>query len=76
VPRASTKRFAIFRKREDGTREFVSVSGDESSAKMEAIDLKEDTCVDYAVFNLKTKIRTFDTELYDRHLKKWNAMKA
>ena len=71
MPRASIKRFGIFRKLGDGTREFVSVSDDESSAKIEAIDLKEESGTDHVVFNLKTKIRKFDTELYDRHLKKW-----
>lgn len=74
--RVKTKRFGIFRKLEEGAREFVSVNDDESSAKTEAIFLKEQTGSDHVVFNLKTRIKAFDTELYDRHLKKWTAMNA
>jgi hypothetical protein len=70
------KRFGIFRKLSDGSRVFVGVNEDESSAMTEAILLKEHTGRDYVVFNLKTKLKKFDTGLYDRHLKKWNDMKS
>ena len=70
------KRFGIFRKFSDGSRAFVTTSEDESSAKITALLLKEETGSDHLVFNLKSKIKTFDTGLYDRHLKKWNAMRA
>jgi len=70
------KRFGIFRKFGDGSRAFVTTSEDESSAKTTAILLKEQTGSDHLVFNLKTKIKAFDTGLYDRHLKKWNAMRS
>ena len=70
------KRFGIFRKLDDGGRVFVVTSDDESIARTHALLLKEQTGTDYLVFNLKSKIKTFDTGLYDRHLKKWNAMRA
>ena len=70
------KRFGIFRRFTDGSRAFVRTSEDESSAKTTAILLKEQTGLDYLVFNLKTKIKAFDTGLYDRHLKNWNAMRS
>jgi hypothetical protein len=70
------KRFGIFRKFKDGSRAFVTTSEDESSAKTTAILLKEQTGSDHLVFNLKTKIKAFDTGLYDRHLKKWNEVRA
>ena len=66
------KRFGIFKKLADGTRAFVSVSDEESSAKTEAIRLKEQTGWDHLVFNLGAKKKRFDTGLYDRHLKRWN----
>ena len=70
------QRFGIFRKSSDGSRTFVTTSEDESSAKTTAILLKEQTGSDHLVFNLKTKIKAFDTGLYDRHLKKWNDMRG
>jgi hypothetical protein len=69
--REHMKRFGIFRKLEDGSRVFVGVNDDESTARTEAILLKELSGTDHLVFNLKTKIKKFDTGLYDRHLKKY-----
>ena len=68
-------RFGIFRKLDDGGRLFVEVNDEESSAKTAAIVLKEQTGSDHLVFNLKTKMKKFDTGL-DRHLKRWNAMRG
>ena len=65
------KRFGIFRQVEDGSRVFVEVNDDESSAKTTAIILKEETGTDHLVFNLGTMRKVFDTELNDRRLKKW-----
>jgi hypothetical protein len=70
------RRFGIFRKLSDGRLGFVTTREDESSAKTTAILLKEQTGSDHLVFNLKTKTKAFDTGLYDRHLKKWNAMRS
>jgi hypothetical protein len=67
----NTKRFGIFRKLQDGRRTFVAVRDDESSAKIEAVSLKEHTGSDHLVFNLKSKTKKFETGLYDRELKKY-----
>jgi hypothetical protein len=69
------KRFGIFKKLEDGSREFVGVNADESSAKTAAVLLKEQTGTDHLVFNLKTKRKKFETGLHDRNLKQWNGMR-
>jgi hypothetical protein len=76
IPPLNMKRFGIFKKLEDGGREFVGISDDETSATTEAMLRKEHTGRDYMVFSLKTKRKKFDTGLYDRHLKKWNDMKS
>jgi hypothetical protein len=70
------KRFGIFRRLVDGRRIFVGVDEDESSAQTEAVILKEQTGWDHVVFNLKNKRKCFDTSLYDRNLRKWNAMRG
>jgi hypothetical protein len=70
------KRFGIFKKLADGTRVFVGLNEDESSAKTRAILLKEQTGNDHLVFNLRTKRKKFETGLYDRHLKQWNDMRS
>jgi hypothetical protein len=51
------KRFGIFRRFSDGSRAFVTTSEDESSAKITALLLKEETGSDHLVFNLKSKIK-------------------
>jgi len=70
------KRFGIFKQFGDGTRVFVSVNEDVSLAKNSAILLKEQTGADHLVFNLRTKIKAFDTGMWDRHLKKWNPIRS
>lgn len=68
------KRFGIFKQLRNGTRKFVDLDEDESSARTEAIILKEQTGRDHSVFNLKTKRKAFDTCLHNRRLKKRNTL--
>jgi hypothetical protein len=70
------ERFGIFKKLDGGRRVLVGVHDDAVAASTEALLLKEGTRADYLVFGLKSKRKTFDTELHGRHLKKWNDMKG
>jgi hypothetical protein len=66
----------MFRQYEDGSRVFVAVDDNASTAKTQAKLLKEQSGWDHLVFNLRTMIKMFDTGLYDRPPRKWNAMRG